>query len=836
MNCIYQHCISCINCVTSGNDILQIPLTYNWVYIIFQRIYKTILVLIEESQEKILSRLNDFYTDGVGYSDVVGIVAIPLIIALFAFSFPFVFDRINQINNKYQSKILSNLFSSFLLYKLFWKVSFLCIAYILVYGVCTLFYKHEVLVTYAVLWNCLSIFVAATYALIVWLFAKRTVKYNNPDQLLVILDSVYKYERRKLIVNSWLLKTKIDFKYLCHSKDYSIFKSTQKKKFKWNDKVPDLHYVCRLKEITRYAIKQDDFELFQNILNRLDNFIEREKWKISNWNSEISVNSAIQEGDVHSLTMDFFMDMMLDFSPFSRGYMSNEAIVFKMIGAFNKSMYLSHNDGMYLAVCLRRMIDKNNKDLIFKYINYTSYYFNYIRYLPRVHYIKGGNLNECCKVESLSHESWNNLIAFHYAALAYGFGLEKFYLLHIHFKSDICDLYPNTGTDVLIRYVLCKAKSLFLKNEILLGKYTDIHTLLARYTSALIMILPKKYDEHIRILENIAEYIKDIEKERAILKKGAEFVKSNKKITTLYPYVKNVDFEERLDFYIKQLKSSNDLTIMKQNDANKKKANHCLITKIFSLFNLSQDKKVTRMDLYKMPSDKKLLYDFKKRFVHFDKDIERYIPRNLFDNNKSNRIEKISVNSCQILVHKLLFLDADLYYLVDDFYYEFVKTISNRILYLALCVFRKMRIQEKTLLSLDFDLFFEKFTHGKKDDYVLIGIGGTLDSTLNISYQDNHQAYYKKTVPYIYIDAIGTKHGLYDLENYEYFKNSILIIAKTDLPTLLNSSKENVSVKFQEESDGSQMKMNIRTTVNVHKDIYFNNMAEIIVVRFKSMS
>lgn len=124
----------------------------------------------------------------------------------------------------------------------------------------------------------------------------------------------------------------------------------------------------------------------------------------------------------------------------------------------------------------------------------------------------------------------------------------------------------------------------------------------------------------------------------------------------------------------------------------------------------------------------------------------------------------------------------------------------------------------------------------KKNDYVLIGIGGTLDSTLNISYQDNHQAYYKKTVPYINIDAIGTKHGLYDLENYECFKNSILIIAKTDLPTLLNSSKENVSIKFQEESDDSQMKMNIRTMINVHKDIYFNNMSEIIIVRFKSMS
>lgn len=84
--------------------------------------------------------------------------------------------------------------------------------------------------------------------------------------------------------------------------------------------------------------------------------------------------------------MGFFLDLMLDFKPFSRGYMSNETIVFKMVGAFNRSMYLHHNDSLFLAACLRRMIDKDNEALIFKYVDYTSYYFEYIRFLPRVHY------------------------------------------------------------------------------------------------------------------------------------------------------------------------------------------------------------------------------------------------------------------------------------------------------------------------------------------------------------------------------------------------------------------------------------------------------------------
>ena len=207
------------------------------------------------------------------------------------------------------------------------------------------------------------------------------------------------------------------------------------------------------------------------------------------------------------------------------------------------------------------------------------------------------------------------------------------------------------------------------------------------------------------------------------------------------------------------------------------------ITKIFRFFNVKQDKEVTIQNLYKMTLDNNILVDFKQRFDQFDNDIARYIPQGLFADKPENKVEKELVNPCQLLVHKLLFLDFTLYSFGRNIYYDFVEIISNRILYLALCAFRKMKMREKTLVYPDFDLFFEEFTCGKVEDYVLIGIESPFHAVLNIRY-------------------VG----------------------------------ENVTIDFKEETDELKMKMNVRTTVDVHKEIRFNKTAEIAVVRLKQMS
>ena len=154
---------------------------------------------------------------------------------------------------------------------------------------------------------------------------------------------------------------------------------------------------------------------------------------------------------------------------------------------------------------------------------------------------------------------------------------------------------------------------------------------------------------------------------------------------------------------------------------------------------------------------------------------------------------------------------------------------------MALFAFRKMKMREKTLVYPDFDLFFEEFTRGKVEDNVLIGIESPFHAVLNIVYV-GYKAFYRQIVPYIEIDDVGARNKLTDLDNYEYFKNSLLIVNKSDLPAIVCSSNENVSIDFKEETDESKMKMNVRTTVDVHKEIRFNKTAEIAVVRLKQLS
>ena len=93
---------------------------------------------VERSLDIIETKFQDILDYGVGYSDVVGQIAFPLLIALFAFAFPFLFSVINHINSKYDSKSISELFTKSIFYRLFWWCSILNIFYIFAFGfLCT---------------------------------------------------------------------------------------------------------------------------------------------------------------------------------------------------------------------------------------------------------------------------------------------------------------------------------------------------------------------------------------------------------------------------------------------------------------------------------------------------------------------------------------------------------------------------------------------------------------------------------------------------------------------------------------------------------------------------
>ena len=80
-----------------SNDSLHNALCGIWNSLIQQR----------QTLEALTTKVNEISDYGVGYHDSVGIIAIPLVIALFAFALPLLFQVITHINSKYSSPSIS---------------------------------------------------------------------------------------------------------------------------------------------------------------------------------------------------------------------------------------------------------------------------------------------------------------------------------------------------------------------------------------------------------------------------------------------------------------------------------------------------------------------------------------------------------------------------------------------------------------------------------------------------------------------------------------------------------------------------------------------------------
>ena len=128
---------------------------------------------------------------GVGFDDAIGIIAIPLIIALFAFSFTFLFSVITRINNEYMSLPISRMFSSSKPYARFMQTSIGSVVFIIVVGALLLAMGGAVHFWAAKILNWLTLAIAMIYAAVILWFVKTCIRYDDPSQMIGIIDDRY---------------------------------------------------------------------------------------------------------------------------------------------------------------------------------------------------------------------------------------------------------------------------------------------------------------------------------------------------------------------------------------------------------------------------------------------------------------------------------------------------------------------------------------------------------------------------------------------------------------------------------------------------------------------
>lgn len=796
-------------------------------------------------ESQIHEQLSNIYVNGIGYSDIVSVISFPLIIALFAFSFPFIFQSINHINDKYASKDISFLFRTSTRYKLFWIVNSLSILYVITYGASSLLWKEEILIKYLQIWNWTTIFVTFVYASIVLMFVWYCINFNNPEKLLIIIKRRYNIEKFIVWLQQKWVFCKVLLRAFFHYKDKAgntIYKSARDMIYRWNNSVPEDNYVSRLIGIACFAVKKNDFSLFQNVLSGLDNIIDVERKESSTYTFSRRKNDVIKESAVHYSTMRFFDEFLTTYRPFSNAFMPNESIIFKMIGAFDRSKYMSYADSFHLAVCMRKMLDSRNVALLEKYIDYTQFYFKYLRNLPKVFYIKGGLIEGRSDVEKESDMSWNNLCCFHYLVLAYAFDKCNYSLLKTHLEKkhyNNYSLYPKTGADVLIRYAYCIKDTMFLHDDKLFERKVDKRSILKRYTATLLLLVPKTGKGGYSISENVTKEIVDIiESSLSELEKELNIIKTNTALLNLYPNLANENLRERFLHFLDVINMN---FTPSESGEKEDKIECCTISFVHIILGRILGKstpnkpKAARVNLYSQKLNEEITNHFTIRFKQLNDDISRSLPNGLFISDLCEKSAEELVNPCQMLIFKPFFLDKNYYWDGYNLYHEYVEQISTRLIYLALSSFRKMKIKETNVKAPNFDIFLERFTKGKREDYVIIGVDSHFEAILNIRFL-GHNSFYERTVPYINIDS-STKPLLTDLDDYNYFKDSLLIVAKKELPAIVDIGDNiDVTIDYKDISDESKMQLFVRTTVDAHKKLIFNPNAKIAIVKLKQMS
>ena len=141
--------------------------------------------------DSIQKQLQYVIDNGTGYSNAVAIIAIPLIIALFAFAFTYLFSVITRINEKYNSEHISGMFKTCLPYRSYMLGSAISVGYIILIGVLSLVLRggevHEV---FMVVMNWTSLFVAAGYAAIILWFVHTCLNYDDHQKMLGLIEAL----------------------------------------------------------------------------------------------------------------------------------------------------------------------------------------------------------------------------------------------------------------------------------------------------------------------------------------------------------------------------------------------------------------------------------------------------------------------------------------------------------------------------------------------------------------------------------------------------------------------------------------------------------------------
>lgn len=447
---------------------------------------------------------------GMGYSDALGYIALPLIIALFAFAFTYLFSVITRINEKYNSEHISGMFKTSKAYRCYMWGSGISVGYIILMGLLSLALSgiaHQVFMK-VMNWTCFV--VAGAYAGIILWFVRTCLEFDDNQNMLGLIVARYQQEK---------------------AKSSSLNVRTQ-----------------RLIDLCKYSLQIRNKDLFIKVLDRVNKLDKEER--------------DVKGKSVEFYTMQFYESVADSLIQNPQDWKTEDDVL------RNWQLSFRHDKLPFSAVICRmlgKMVEavKQGRYSLFEiYADRCRYGFGFINRVPLVGYASGMTVDELIKLGNEQLETWRELREVHFLAAAYLFSIGHYEVAAAMKKGigyDRDAFYPDTPAEILKQYVRIKDKQnadsgayhpAYWSIDNVIGHKYD-RDILEKFTAMMLLLAVDPDEEE--------EYLLNEKQRNIILSNKDELIrfgnlwKQHAELLSRYPMIGNKDVEDQIEMGLEHL-------------------------------------------------------------------------------------------------------------------------------------------------------------------------------------------------------------------------------------------------------------------------------------------
>lgn len=754
---------------------------------------------------------------GVGFDDAISTIAIPLLIALFAFSFPFLFSVITHINSKYASEAITQLFSKGREYKAFLCMSVCSVMLLIAVGLISLFLTGVMRHVFMAVANYLLIIAAAVYSCTILLFVKACVGYNTPNNIPELIELQYKQDLKKAESKlEKLEKKKEKVSNIRADSKRSILLMGLKLGMNYSKYDARQLRVNRYAELCNYAISKRNNTLFTTILLRVAEIAKEEK--------------KLPEDDIHYHVNTFFTGIV------NKGGLNGYDIKVeeRLLSYWFRSFSRNHLPWMRAIVDMISSVimaaKAGHTGLLDFYIQGAANSFGFIHRVPQVAFVRGDGLKVQKSLEQDVKLAWKSLLEMHYFAAAFIFSMRHFHSVKIMLMESShwfdC-LYPNTPAECLIWYAECK------KHQDEAGAFNSWYSgliagnlaepdLLERYTAFRLLTTN---EERIPINFGIGDReLKIIQEKKQELLRASKLLKRDNQIVSFFPVIENASFDKVLYNCLQNLEDNANLQNTKEQGG--------WLNVIMDWFVCPCKRAQEQYTIYEALVSEEAKANITTMFGNILHGNMGAITDGIAGENDDTKTCVLNFGSyCYRVPKRFLFNTGRIGN--HGLFNDIIQVFRARYYYLMLDSIKIMGIEEVKISPDCFEDFFRNLTGSNGEDYAIISINSAMYSFMRFDRNREGDILFKQTYQKADVHQIDIDSSWYlrDLIEVDEYRQALLIMKKKDLPIIEPVHRgKRCEVDFEDISDSRNGVAEVRMNIDSNLRLCYDRHAKVIKV------